>query len=110
MVNLLDNAVAALTTPDGQIDIHLSYALDKHRAVVEVADNGCGVPPSFKVKVFEPYFSTKRSGSGLGLAIVTSIIGDHNGEISIRDNQPRGTIVRFELPVPDGDIQKGVYA
>ncbi|MDQ5985004.1 MAG: Adaptive-response sensory-kinase SasA [Syntrophus sp. SKADARSKE-3] len=110
MVNLLDNAVAALTTLEGQIDIRLYYSRDKHRAVVEVADNGCGVPPSFKVKIFEPYFSTKRSGSGLGLAIVTSIIGDHNGEISIRDNQPRGTIVRFELPVPDGDIQKGVYA
>jgi two-component system, NtrC family, nitrogen regulation sensor histidine kinase NtrY len=75
-----------------------------------VADNGCGVPPSFKVKIFEPYFSTKRSGSGLGLAIVTSIIGDHHGEISIRDNQPRGTVVKFALPISDGDTQKGVYA
>jgi two-component system, NtrC family, nitrogen regulation sensor histidine kinase NtrY len=110
MVNLLDNAVAALNAPDGQIEIRTFYNRDNHHAVVEVADNGCGVPPSFKVKIFEPYFSTKRSGSGLGLAIVTSIISDHQGEISIRDNQPRGTVVKFELPTFEGETQKGVYA
>ncbi len=107
MVNLLDNAVAALTAPEGQIAIMTGFDKENHHAVVEVADNGCGVPPSFKVKIFEPYFSTKRSGSGLGLAIVTSIIGDHHGRISIRDNQPQGTIVKFELPVPEGEIRKG---
>ncbi|MDD5168463.1 MAG: ATP-binding protein [Syntrophales bacterium] len=110
MVNLLDNSVAALTSPDGRIDIRTFYDRESHRAVVEVADNGCGVPPSYKMKVFEPYFSTKRTGSGLGLAIVTSIIEDHHGQISIRDNTPQGTVVKFELPIPDGEIQKGAYA
>lgn len=110
MVNLLDNAVAALAVSGGQIEVRTFYSRDNHRAVVEVADNGCGVPPSFKVKIFEPYFSTKRSGSGLGLAIVTSIINDHHGQISIMDNHPQGTIVRFVLPTPEGEKQKGVYA
>jgi len=67
--------------------------------MVQVIDNGCGVPPGDKTKLFEPYFSTKKSGTGLGLAIVSSIISDHNGTVSVRDNSPKGTIVTFELPV-----------
>lgn len=110
MINLLDNAVAAMTTSEGMIEIKTSYDAERHRAIVEVADNGCGIPPSYKVKIFEPYFSTKGSGSGLGLAIVTSIIGDHNGQVSVRDNYPQGTVVKFELPTPEGEIKKGSYA
>ena len=110
MVNLIDNAIAALTSPGGRIEVRTFYSRNNHRAVVEVADNGCGVPPSFKEKIFEPYFSTKRSGSGLGLAIVTSIINDHHGQISIMNNQPQGTIVRFVLPTPEEENQKGMYA
>ncbi|MCX7816789.1 MAG: ATP-binding protein [Syntrophales bacterium] len=99
MVNLLDNAVDAIKGPGGRIEVRTIYDKTMRKAIVEVADNGCGVPPSYKVKIFEPYFSTKRSGSGLGLAIVSSIIGDHRGQISIRDNHPGGTVVSFEIPV-----------
>jgi len=77
---------------------------------VEVTDNGCGVPSNYKGKIFEPYFSTKRSGTGLGLAIVGSIINDHHGQISVTDNQPRGTVVTFELPTPEGETEKGTHA
>jgi two-component system nitrogen regulation sensor histidine kinase NtrY len=49
--------------------------------------------------MFEPYYSTKKSGSGLGLAIVSSIIGEHRGSVTVADNEPRGTVVAFELPV-----------
>jgi two-component system, NtrC family, nitrogen regulation sensor histidine kinase NtrY len=102
MVNLLDNAVAAVTPGNGRIDIRTSCDKSKCLARVEIADNGCGVPPSYKIKMFEPYFSTKKSGAGLGLAIVSSIIGDHHGHISVRDNLPQGTVVSFELPVSEG--------
>ncbi len=68
---------------------------------VEVADNGCGIPAWNRMRMFEPYFSTKKKGTGLGLAIVSSIISDHNGNISVRDNTPRGTIISFELPVKE---------
>jgi len=100
MMNLLDNAVAAVSG-DGCIDIRTSYDTITKRARVEVADNGCGVPSSYKIKIFEPYFSTKRSGTGLGLAIVSSIIADHDGHVSVRDNSPRGTIVTFDLPLSE---------
>lgn len=100
MVNLLDNAVAAVNKEHSLIEIKTFYDMTADRAYVEVADNGCGVPSSHKLKIFEPYFSTKKSGTGLGLAIVSSIISDHHGSVSVRDNVPCGTVVSFDLPVP----------
>lgn len=102
MINLLDNAVAAVNKENGHIMIRTTYDKVHKKAKVEVADDGYGVPYSYKAKMFEPYFSTKRSGTGLGLAIVSSIISDHHGHVSVRDNIPTGTIVAFELPVPEG--------
>jgi len=99
MINLLDNAIAAVPKGDGKIEIRTSYDKINRRARVEVVDNGSGISPADKMKMFEPYFSTKKSGTGLGLAIVSSIISDHAGQVSVRDNPPRGTIVSFELPV-----------
>jgi len=99
MINLLDNAVAAVPKGDGKIEIRTSYDRMNRRARVEVIDNGSGISPADKMKMFEPYFSTKKSGTGLGLAIVSSIISDHAGQVSVRDNPPRGTMVSFELPV-----------
>ena len=52
-----------------------------------------------KLRLFEPYFSTKREGTGLGLAIVSSIIADHQGYIRVQDNQPRGSRFIIELPL-----------
>ena len=59
-------------------------------------------PAEDKSRLFEPYFSTKKSGTGLGLAIVSAIVSDHNGYIRVRDNQPRGTVFTIELPVKTG--------
>ena len=101
MVNLLDNAVAAVDKSSGRIEIRTLYDQVGWKAKVEVADNGCGIPTGYKIKMFEPYFSTKRTGTGLGLAIVNSIIADHNGRVTVADNHPRGTIVAFELPIPN---------
>ncbi|MDI9569993.1 MAG: ATP-binding protein [Pseudomonadota bacterium] len=115
MLNLLDNAVAALGPEERRIEIRTGYDVQRRRAVVEVADNGAGVPERFKNKIFEPYFSTKRTGTGLGLAIVSSIIAEHRGQVGVLDNEPRGTIVTFELPAPETETpasqgEKGDYA
>ncbi len=102
MVNLLDNAVAAIDKNEGRIEIKTSLEHEQRRVKVEIGDNGCGVPPAYRTKVFDPYFSTKGTGgTGLGLAIVRSIISDHRGVVSVRDNEPCGTVVSFELPVPE---------
>lgn len=101
MVNLLDNAVAAMNKTEGQITVTTTYDPASRKARVSVADNGCGVPPSHTMKIFEPYYSTKKSGTGLGLAIVNSVIADHHGAVTVQANLPVGTVVTFELPVPE---------
>jgi two-component system nitrogen regulation sensor histidine kinase NtrY len=98
MINLLDNAIGAIDG-DGEIEIDLSYDKEQEMVRIEVADNGKGIPREHKMKLFEPYFSTKKHGTGLGLAIVSSIISDHNGFIRVHDNKPRGTKFIIELPL-----------
>jgi two-component system nitrogen regulation sensor histidine kinase NtrY len=98
MINLLDNALDAIDGR-GQITIGLSYDQDQQLVIIEVADNGKGIPPEHKARVFEPYFSTKKHGTGLGLAIVNNIINDHNGSIRVQDEDPQGTRFIIELPV-----------
>ena len=98
MINLLDNAIAAVNGK-GKIVIDLKYDEVLQMVRIEVADNGKGIPPEHKMRLFEPYFSTKKHGTGLGLAIVNTIITDHNGFIRIQDNKPKGTRVIIELPV-----------
>ena len=101
MINLLDNAIAAIdgNTDNGEVIIDLSYDKDLEVVRIEVTDNGKGIPDDHKMRLFEPYFSTKKHGTGLGLAIVNSIITDHHGVIHVQDNQPNGTKFILDLPV-----------
>ena len=98
MINLLDNAIAAIDG-DGEIVIDLSYDKEQEMVRIEVSDNGKGIPPEHKMRLFEPYFSTKEHGTGLGLTIASTIISDHNGFIRVQDNKPQGTKFVIELPV-----------
>ena len=97
MINLLDNAIAS-SDASGQVIIDLSYDNELEAVRIEVSDNGKGIPPENKMRLFEPYFSTKKHGTGLGLAIVNTIIRDHNGFIDVQDNKPNGTRFIIELP------------
>jgi two-component system nitrogen regulation sensor histidine kinase NtrY len=102
LINLIDNAVAVLTidsTIAGTIDIVLSLNEEKESVFIKVADNGPGIPEEDKAKLFEPYFSTKKTGTGLGLAIVSTIVADHNGYIRVQNNSPHGAIFIIELPL-----------
>ena len=58
-----------------------------------------GIEEHIKLRLFEPYFSTKKSGTGLGLAIAHTIVTEHNGTIRIRDNYPTGAVFIVELPL-----------
>ncbi len=97
LINLLDNAVAAVDG-NGEIGINLSFDEILRIARLEVSDNGPGVSAKEKIGMFEPYFSTKEKGTGLGLAIVSNIVADHHGFVRVRDNLPHGTIIVIELP------------
>ena len=96
-VNILDNALEAIDK-EGEIEITTVYNQENKFITIEIADNGPGISDEDKQKLFIPYFSKKSSGSGLGLAIAHNIIEEHNGLISIVDNQPRGARFLIELP------------
>jgi len=98
MINLIDNAVSSITD-DGSIHISISHDPILKMVRIEVADTGHGISDIEKTRLFEPYFSTKKTGMGLGLTIVSTIISDHNGLISVQDNQPKGAKFVIEIPV-----------
>ena len=97
IINLVDNAIEAM---ERRGHIVVETQLDGANSLVRVvvADDGPGIPPAEREKLFLPYYSTKRRGSGLGLAIVRRIIAEHGGSIEVGDNAPRGTRFTIELP------------
>jgi two-component system nitrogen regulation sensor histidine kinase NtrY len=97
LINILENAVSAMNGC-GTVTVSTYFDDVLKMAVVSVADDGPGIAPEDKPRLFEPYFSTKKSGTGLGLAIVSSIVADHGGFVRIRDNVPHGAIFVVELP------------
>jgi signal transduction histidine kinase len=105
--NLLMNAYEAMEGK-GLVSIsasrvRLEDGLEPRDAVlVEVADDGPGIPPDVAEKVFDPFFTTKPQGSGLGLAIVRKIVDAHDGQIDLRTTASQGTTIRVTLPVTGG--------
>lgn len=99
-VNLIDNAVSAVQTEATPV-IKIATEFQKQHGVlkVSISDNGVGIPSRDRMRVFEPYYSTKDKGTGLGLPIVKSIIEDHSGIIRALENEPRGTRMYIEIPV-----------
>jgi two-component system sensor histidine kinase HydH len=82
--------------PRPQVDVRL-YPRGS-TAVVEVTDNGSGIAPEHRDKLFLPFFTTKPTGTGLGMAIVKKIMDLHGGEIEIESAPERGTTVRLVIP------------
>jgi two-component system nitrogen regulation sensor histidine kinase NtrY len=97
IINLVDNAIEA-TERRGEIVVETQLDRANSVARVVVADDGPGIPPAEREKLFLPYYSTKRRGSGLGLAIVRRIIAEHGGSVEVTDNAPHGTRFTIELP------------
>lgn len=97
VTNLLDNAAAALGE-QGSVTITCSHGEAAGKVRIEVADDGPGIPPGDRDRLFEPYFSRREGGTGLGLAIVSAIANDHGGVVRMRDNTPRGSVFEMEFP------------
>lgn len=100
IINLLNNALDSLVgRRDGQID--LTMTLDNDQTVVlNIADNGCGVPGHLREKIFDPFFTTKSDGkgTGLGLSISANMIAEHRGTISLNPRPGGGSIFTVTLP------------
>ena len=97
-INVIDNAIEAMDRR-GHIVLETHADQANQLARIIIADNGPGIPPAEREKLFLPYYSTKRRGSGLGLAIVRRIIAEHGGTIDAGDNVPAGTRFTIEIPL-----------
>lgn len=97
IINLINNAREAMTG-GGRIRIATRYDPQKDRLLLEVTDNGAGIPRSIMERIFEPFFTTKPIGTGLGLPIVKGIIDAHRGEISVESVEEMGTRLTIALP------------
>ncbi len=71
---------------------------------IEVEDTGCGIDPAHIDRIFDPYFSTKKTGHGLGLATVFSIVRKHDGTIGVESEPGRGTTFTILLPAFGGEL------
>ena len=106
--NLLVNACEAM---EGRGRVRITAApvrianagTGREAVLVEVSDDGPGIPADVAEHVFDPFFTTKPQGSGLGLAIVRKIVDAHDGRIVMETAPGRGTTVRLTLPVSATD-------
>ena len=99
-INILTNAIEALEgTATPSINVQASHDAERARVRVEIADNGPGLTPEERSRMFEPYFTSKKGGTGLGLSIVRSIVNDHGGHVRAAGAPGGGTVVTVELPV-----------
>jgi len=89
LVNLITNAIQAL---DGKGEIKIRTTNGGEWALIEVEDNGPAIPDEILPKIFEPLFTTKQTGTGLGLSSCKSIIHQHGGTITVRNNPNTFTI------------------
>jgi two-component system nitrogen regulation sensor histidine kinase GlnL len=117
-LNVVKNAAEAVPAQGGEIQITTSYRHGVRLAVagsdsrvhlplvVEIIDNGEGIPEELAQHLFDPFVTTKRNGSGLGLALVAKVIGDHGGVIEF-ESQPRRTLFRVCLPLAPREREGG---
>ena len=102
-LNIITNALEAMPH-GGELRIvtkNFSSPKDskKHYVVIKFTDTGIGIPPKVKKKIFEHFYTTKKSGTGLGLATVNRIIQSHNGYIKVHSKINKGTTFELYIPV-----------
>jgi two-component system nitrogen regulation sensor histidine kinase NtrY len=99
-INLLTNAAEALEGSEGgRVVARAEHDPARGVARVSVADNGPGFSQEERARMFEPYFSRKKTGTGLGLTIVRSIVTDHKGQVRVEAASPHGSVFLVELPL-----------
>ena len=99
LVNLANNSAKALDAASGTLTFDLRR--DRESAVLEIRDDGPGIPESIRDRLFEPYTTTKPvgEGMGLGLAISRKIMLDHDGDLELLGSGPEGTAFRLTFPL-----------
>lgn len=103
-LNIIVNSTEAIAGTDGRVQVELLEKPEQY--VIEISDNGSGIPAELLSKLFEPYFTSKRNGMGLGLASTLNIVQSHGGTIDVESEINHGS--KFIVSVPrlkDSDYQ-----
>lgn len=102
--NLVKNALASIDKNDGRITVTGSMTKNHKHVLIDVADNGKGIPSRDQKKIMKPGFTTKKRGWGLGLSLVKRIIEDyHGGKITLMESIPgQGSTFRVQIPAVTG--------
>ena len=105
-MNILDNAAFAIQEKG---DVWIRLKADTQKAIIEFEDNGVGMEEKVLKKVFDPFFTTKAVGqdTGWGMAISYKVIKNHNGNITIKSEEGKGTKFVIELPLKMGTKANG---
>src|SRR6266496_1725941 len=99
MLNLMMNAIEAMSQVTGPRELLISSAADDSKGVVVVVrDSGPGLDSKSLERLFEPFYTTKPQGMGMGLAICRSIVQAHGGKLWAIANEERGATFQFSLP------------
>jgi signal transduction histidine kinase len=96
LLNLLLNSLQAI---DESGKIGVTVELQGQNAVIEVADNGRGIPADHLPNIFRPFYTTKGEGTGLGLSLARRIVEDHQGRINVTSTVGKGTTFAVVLPL-----------
>jgi signal transduction histidine kinase len=101
ILNIVGNAIEACQeTRDARVVVRSRRSSDAEEVVVEIEDNGPGIPKEIAAKIFEPFFSTKGSqGTGLGLAVARKLVQEHGGQLLLDSEVGKGSAFRIILPV-----------
>jgi len=102
LINLINNAVQA-SRPGSRVELDI-HGDSQGGVVLEVRDQGCGIPTEQQDKIFTPFFTTKPHGTGLGLPVAKRIVEDHGGTIVVHSQPGRGTTVVIHLPPAHGGV------
>jgi len=97
LINLVRNATEAVVAK-GKGTVTLRTRRGGTRVLIEVEDDGIGIPADVLPRLFDPFFSTKEGGSGLGLALTQQIVKDHGGDLTVDSTVGKGTVFRVAVP------------
>ena len=95
--NLVDNAVQS-GGDEVRVEVRLSVT-DAGSVQIRVSDNGQGITPEVRDRLFEPFFTTRAAGTGLGLPVVQAVVQSHGGSVSVDSDPGQGSSFALELPV-----------
>lgn len=98
LLNLVHNA---LEHSEQMPLIHIEVSSEQGQLLIQVEDNGTGVPDTDKDRIFEPFFTTRSDGTGLGLPVVKAVLGNHQGDLKVKESRYGGACFQVRLPLAD---------